>query len=108
MHKVQLGWINDKEKKQHVYKKGDQVWLDGCNIKMYHPTAKLALKRHRPFPVQRVLSTIDYQLTIPEQWKIHNVFHVDLLVMIDLLLLVVGHWGYTGELKRRRITMRRA
>ena len=29
-------------------------------------------------------------------------------VMIDLLLLVVGHWGYTGEFKRRRITMRRA
>ena len=79
MHKAQLGWIKDSTQKQHVYQKGDQVWLDGRNIKTYHPTAKLAAKCHRPFPIQRVLSPIDYQLTLPEQWKIHNVFHVDLL-----------------------------
>ena len=79
MRKAQLGWIKDKEKKQHVFRKGDQVWLDGRNIKMYHPTAKLAPKCHGLFPIQRVLSPIDYQLTLPEHWKIHNVFHVDLL-----------------------------
>ena len=79
MRKVQLGWIRDKEKKQHVYRVGDQVWLDGHNIKTYHPTAKLTPKRHGPFPIKRALSTIDYQLTLPEQWKIHDVFHVDLL-----------------------------
>ena len=79
MCKAQLGWIKDKEKKQHVFQEGDQVWLNGRNIKTYHPTAKLAPKRHGPFPIWRVLSTINYQLTIPEQWKIHDVFHVDLL-----------------------------
>ena len=79
MRKAQLGWIKDKEKKQHAFQKGDQVWLNGRNIKMYHPTAKLAPKCHGPFPVQRVLSAINYQLMIPEQWKIHDVFHVDLL-----------------------------
>ena len=26
-----------------------------------------------------MLSPISYQLTLPEQWKIHDVFHVDLL-----------------------------
>ena len=55
------------------------MWLDGRNIKTYHPTAKLAPKRHRPFPIQQVLSSINYQLILPEQWKIHDVFHVDLL-----------------------------
>ena len=79
MRKVQLGWIKDNKRKQHMYQVGDQVWLDGRNIKMYHPTAKLAAKCHGPFPVQQVLSPIDYQLTLPEQWKIHDVFHVDLL-----------------------------
>ena len=79
MHKAQLGWIRDKEKKHHAYRVGDQVWLDGRNIKTYHPTAKLAPKRHGPFPIKRALSTITYQLTLPEQWKIHDVFHVDLL-----------------------------
>ena len=67
MHKVYLGWIKDNKWKQHVYQVGDQVWLDGCNIKTYHPTAKLAAKRHGLFPIQRVLLPIDYQLTIPEQ-----------------------------------------
>ena len=79
MRKAELGWIRDKEKKQHVYRVGDQVWSDGCNIKTYHPTTKLALKCHGPFPIKRALSTITYQLTLPEQWKIHDVFHVDLL-----------------------------
>ena len=79
MRKAQLGWIQDKEKKHHVYQVGDQVWLYGHNIKTYHPTEKLAPKHHGPFPINRVLSTITYQLTLPEQWKIHDVFHVDLL-----------------------------
>ena len=55
MCKAQLGWIKDKERKQHAFRNGDQVWLDGRNIKTYQPTAKLAPKRHGPFPVQRVL-----------------------------------------------------
>ena len=40
---------------------------------------KLAPKRHGPFKVTRVLSPINYQLELPPQWKIHDVFHVDLL-----------------------------
>ena len=79
MRKAQLGWIKDNKHKQHVYQVGDQVWLDGHNIKMHHPTVKLTAKRHGPFPIQQVLSPINYQLTLPEQWKIHDVFHVDLL-----------------------------
>ena len=79
MHKAQLGWIKDNKRKQHMYQVGDQVWLDGRNIKTYQPTAKLAAKRHGPFPVQRALSPINYQLELPEQWKIHDVFHIDLL-----------------------------
>ena len=62
-----------------MWQKGDQVWLDGCNIKMYHPMVKLTPKRHGPFPIKRVLSPIDYQLTIPGQWRIHDVFRVDIL-----------------------------
>ena len=47
------------------------------------------------------------------EWLKNMVHHVlegrgGVAVMIDLLLLVVGHWGSLGEFKRRRITMRRA
>ena len=41
--------------------------------------AKLVPKCHGPFLIKRVLSPINYQLTLPEQWNIHDVFLVDLL-----------------------------
>jgi hypothetical protein len=78
MIKAQQGW----ERWRHTtptFQIGDQVWLDGRNIKMFHPAAKLAPKRHSPFPIIRVLSPITYELRLPVQWKLHPVFHVDLL-----------------------------
>ena len=32
MCKAQLGWIKDSMQKQHMYQKGDQVWLDEQNL----------------------------------------------------------------------------
>ena len=58
---------------------GDLVWLEGRNLKTNQPASKLAAKRYGPFPVAQVLSPVTYQLTLPSQWKIHPVFHVDLL-----------------------------
>ena len=46
---------------------------------MTQPTAKLAPRRHGPFPIEQVLSPINYHLTLPTQWQIHPVFHMDLL-----------------------------
>jgi hypothetical protein len=62
-----------------TFKIGEKVWLEGRNLKTEQPTAKLAPKRHGPFPIKKVLSPITYQLTLPPTWKIHDVFHVDLL-----------------------------
>jgi hypothetical protein len=44
-----------------------------------HPTAKLAPKRYGPFSIKRKISDVVYQLELPPQWKIHNVFHASLL-----------------------------
>jgi hypothetical protein len=62
-----------------TFKIGDKVWLEGHNLRTEQPTAKLAPKHHGPFPIKKVLSPITYQLTLPLTWKIHDVFHVDLL-----------------------------
>jgi hypothetical protein len=61
------------------YKEGDQVWLEGKNLRINQPTAKLAPRRHGPFKVIKVLSPVSYQLQLPTQWSIHPVFHIDLL-----------------------------
>jgi hypothetical protein len=67
------------KKEGHTFKEGDYVWLEGHNLHLDVPSAKLAPKQHGPFPIKRVLSPITYQLTLPGTWKIHDVFHVDLL-----------------------------
>ena len=61
------------------YQLGDKVWLEGRNLTTMHPTAKLAPRCYGPFPVTRVISRTSYQLKLPPQWKIHNVFHATLL-----------------------------
>ena len=63
----------------HRYKQGDQVWLEGGNLWLSHPTAKLAPKRYSPFPITDVISPVVLHIRLPECWKIHNVFHVSLL-----------------------------
>ena len=78
MKTAQERWAKAKTEGRR-FQKGDLVWLEGRNLKTDQPASKLAAKRYGPFPVAQVLSPVTYQLTLPEQWKIHPVFHVDLL-----------------------------
>ena len=61
------------------YQLGDKVWLEGRNLTTTHPTTKLAPRRYGPFPITCVISLTSYQLKLPPQWKVHNVFHTTLL-----------------------------
>ena len=61
------------------YQIDDKVWLEGRNLNTTHPTAKLAPRRYGPFPITKVISRTSYQIKLPPQWKIHNVFHASLL-----------------------------
>jgi hypothetical protein len=74
---VQTLWI--KHKTMPKYKEGDQVWLEGRNLHTDQPAAKLAPQRHGPFMVKQVMSPVSYCLDLPLQWKIHPIFHIDLL-----------------------------
>ena len=78
MKATQEQWAQAK-KEGRKFQQGDLVWLEGRNLKIDQPASKLAAKRYGPFPVAQALSPVTYRLTLPEQWKIHPVFHVDLL-----------------------------
>ena len=78
MRRVQEWWAQAKREGRQ-FQQGDLVWLEGHNLKTDRPSVKLATKRYRLFSVAQELSPVTYQLTLPEQWKIHPVFHVDLL-----------------------------
>jgi hypothetical protein len=53
---------------------------------MTHLTTKLAPKRYRPFTIVKKISDVVFQLELPHQWKIHNVFHASLLTPYDTIL----------------------
>jgi hypothetical protein len=61
------------------YQEQDRVWLEATNLKTTHPTAKLAPKRYGPFTITKRVSDVVFQIELPPQWKIHNVFHASLL-----------------------------
>jgi hypothetical protein len=77
MIKAQQSWVKHRDTPK--YKEGDQVWLEGKNLRINQPTAKLAPRRHGPFKIIQVMSAINYRLELPTQWSIHPVFHIDLL-----------------------------
>ena len=71
-----------KQKRGTNYKPfnvNDRVWLEATNLRTTHPTPKLAPKRLGPFKILNKVSEVVYQLELPPQWKIHNVFHTSLL-----------------------------
>src|SRR6266702_4554264 len=70
---------NQGNRRFKPYNKGDQVWVEGTNIKTLYPSAKLSPKQYGLFKVLEQLSEAVYQLEIPRHWKIHNVFHANLI-----------------------------
>ena len=70
---------NPGNKKFHPYQEGDLVWIEGTNLKTLYPLAKLALIHYGPFEAVIQLSPAVYSIKLPCQWKIHNVFHANLI-----------------------------
>ena len=58
----------------------DEVWLDARNLKIRTPSRKLSPRRYEPFKVLQKISLVTYHIELPQMMKIHNVFHVDLLI----------------------------
>jgi hypothetical protein len=77
MIKAQQSWVKHRDTPK--YKEGGLVWLEGKNLCINQPTAKLAPRRHGPFKIIQVMSTVNYRLELPTQWNIHPVFHINLL-----------------------------
>jgi hypothetical protein len=76
-----IQWGQRKKGQRHYrgHTVGDMVWLEGTNLKLTHPKSKLDAKRYGPFPITKKVSPVVFQLTLPPQWHIHNVFHTSLL-----------------------------
>ena len=62
-----------------LFKTGQKVWLEAKNLNLPYLTKKIAPKRLGPFEITEEVGTRSYRLKLPDQWTIHDVFHVSLL-----------------------------
>jgi hypothetical protein len=58
----------------------NRVWLKETNLNLPYLTKKLAPRQYRPFKVVTKISDIAYRLELPKTWKIHDSFHMSLLI----------------------------
>jgi hypothetical protein len=75
MIKAQQSWVKHRDIPK--YKEGDLVWLEGKNLCVNQPTAKLAPRRHGPFKVitgdvhsqltSRTSHTVEYPPSVPHR-----------------------------------------
>jgi len=71
---------NKKRKSFKPFEKGELVMLNGRNIRANHRCRKLEDKMFGPFEVLSVGNNQRYcKLGLPDSWKIHPVFNIDLL-----------------------------
>ena len=63
------------------FKVGDLVWLNRRNIATTRPSRNLDFKRFGPFKILKIIGEgkAVFQLELPPQWQIHDVFHTSLL-----------------------------
>jgi hypothetical protein len=61
-------------------KEGDQVWLEAWNLTIAR-NWKLSPKRYGLYWISKKISAVTYQLDLPPSIKIHNVFHINLLLL---------------------------
>src|SRR6267154_4412633 len=67
-------------RKSKPFKLGNKVWLSSKNLIIPGLSKKLAPQRIGLITISKVMGPITYQLELPKQWRIHNVFHASLLL----------------------------
>eukprot|EP00122_Pirum_gemmata_P008164 Pgem_evm1s7520 len=61
------------------FKKGDMVLLNTKNIRTIRPVKKFDYKFLGPFEIIKQVNEVAFELALPTEMKIHNVFHASLL-----------------------------
>ena len=69
----------DKHRQENAYQEGDQVLLSTKNLSPKYGTRKLFPKYIGPYTITKTIGDRAYELDLPNNMKIHNVFHISLL-----------------------------
>ena len=80
LHSVQTQQRYYNQRHRSVeYSVGDLILLSTKNLKFKNVPVKLQKRFVGPFEITEKIGTQAYRIQLPENWSIHNVFHVSLL-----------------------------
>jgi len=66
------------KRRDHTFREGDVVWLSSRNFSWKHGAKKLCPKFMGPFKLLRAVGPVAFAIELPQEWRLHNVFHVSL------------------------------
>ena len=69
----------DKKHKRIEFNEGEMVLLSTRNLRMKGIPGKLEKRFVGPFRIEQRIGQQAYKLSLPDNWKIHPMFHVSLL-----------------------------
>ena len=85
--------VANRARRDMSHEVGEQVWLATKNLPLKVGTRKLAAIYTGPFEILEIIGPVAYRLRLPDDWNIHDVFHV------SQLKSVVGHIDREHELQ---------
>ena len=71
-----MAWVGNRARRELAFNIGDRVWLATKKLPLKLGTRNLASIWAGPFEIVSVVGEVAYKLKLPEDWKIHDVFHV--------------------------------
>src|SRR5688500_17228614 len=92
-----ISYINKKRKMAPQLKEGDKVYLLTKNLRTKRPSKGLDHTKVGPFFISKQISPVNYQLELPQDAKIHPIFHVSMLEPADPTTPVQMQFRYEAE-----------
>ena len=81
-------YINNKRKNAPLLKEGNKIYLFTKNLKKKNKNKKLNLIKIKIFYIKKVKEQKTYELNLFKNVKIHLIFNISLLKLIDLNIFI--------------------
>ena len=74
-----MAGLANRARRDWSHEVGEKVWLATKNLPLRAGTRKLSAIWAGPFEVIEAIGPVAYRLRLPEDWGVHDVFHISQL-----------------------------
>ena len=78
-----MAGLANRARRDWSHEVGEKVWLATKNLPLRAGTRKLSAIWAGPFEVIEAIGPVAYRLRLPEDWGVHDVFHISQLKAVE-------------------------